>query len=149
MTLKGVVGVCCAKIDPKWMLVFCLLSMLLRTGCLSGFASALCLILCGPDSICAWESGNLGVMKTILEIPDASYRSVNTKAAGEGRSVTELVAEGLRMVLDRKAAELHRVSFPILAATHRDEPATVELFQAAELELLDHEVERFVPLMRR
>jgi hypothetical protein len=88
-------------------------------------------------------------MKTTLEIPDVLYRSVKAKAAVEGRPVTELVVEGLRMVLERKAVALHRVSFPILAASHRDEPATVELFQAAELELLDDEVERFVQLMRR
>ena len=52
-------------------------------------------------------------MKTTLEIPDRLFREAKAKAALEGRRLTDLVAEGLTIVLnapDRTGQK--RVKFP-------------------------------------
>ena len=46
-----------------------------------------------------WEYGNMGIMKTTLEIPTPLYRQAKAKAALEGRKLKDLVAEGLTLVL--------------------------------------------------
>lgn len=38
-------------------------------------------------------------MKTTLEIPDELYRAVKAKAALEGKPVTQLVVESLRLAI--------------------------------------------------
>jgi len=71
-----------------------------------------------------WESGNLGGMKTTLEIPDELYRAVKAKAAIEGKRVTDLVIEGLRMVLGRSETIVKRVEFPIIKISKRSKKMT-------------------------
>lgn len=39
-------------------------------------------------------------MRTTLNIPDALYRSVRVRAASDGRTVTSVVEEALRRLLD-------------------------------------------------
>jgi hypothetical protein len=57
-------------------------------------------------------------MKTSLDVPDDLYREIKVKAAREGRKVSDLVAEGLRLVLVQAPAAKRRVEFPIL----KDDP---------------------------
>jgi hypothetical protein len=42
-------------------------------------------------------------MKTTLEIPDDLYREAKARAAMENRKIKDLVAEGIRLVLERSA----------------------------------------------
>jgi hypothetical protein len=46
-----------------------------------------------------WESGNLGWMKTTLEIDDDLYREAKVHASLTGRKMKDLVSEGLRLAL--------------------------------------------------
>jgi hypothetical protein len=52
--------------------------------------------ICLDRFLVFWESG---YMKTTLEIPTDLYRETKAKAAMEGRKVTDLVTEGLRLVM--------------------------------------------------
>lgn len=45
------------------------------------------------------ESGNMGQMKTTLEINDELYREAKLFAASTGRKMKDLVDEGLRLAL--------------------------------------------------
>jgi len=58
-------------------------------------------------------------MKTTLEIPDELYRAVKAKAALEGRRVTDVVIQGLQLVLGRSGTDVKRVEFPIIKASKR------------------------------
>lgn len=88
-------------------------------------------------------------MKTTLEIPDELYREVKAKAALEGKRVTDVVVQGLRLVVEKPKPVLGRVEFPILKKSKRKKPVSPELFQRAEEEMYEDEVKRFVDLMRR
>jgi hypothetical protein len=43
-------------------------------------------------------------MKTTLEIPDDLYREAKAKAAMENRKIKDLIAEGIRLVLEQSAS---------------------------------------------
>jgi hypothetical protein len=47
-------------------------------------------------------------MKTTLEIPDDLYREAKARAALENRKIKDLVAEGIRLVLERSASAADR-----------------------------------------
>ncbi len=88
-------------------------------------------------------------MKTTLEIPDELYRAVKAKAALEGKPVTQLVVESLRMAIGGKAEPMHWVEFPIIKSKPGGKKITLEQVKRAQDEMDDEEVNRFVQLMRR
>jgi hypothetical protein len=47
------------------------------------------------------KTGILPDMKTTLEIPDELYREAKARAAMENRKIKDLVAEGIRLVLEQ------------------------------------------------
>lgn len=54
-------------------------------------------------------------MKTTLEIPDDLFREAKAKAALEGRTLKDLVAEGLRLRMDHNPqAKGPRAKLPII-----------------------------------
>ena len=59
----------------------------------------------GPLNIVLWVYGPERSMKTTVELPDDLYRRAKAMAALRGRKLKDLVAEGLRLVLEapRKA----------------------------------------------
>ncbi len=86
-------------------------------------------------------------MKTTLEIPDELYRAV--KAALEGRRVTDVVIQGLRLLTEKPKVAVKRLEFPIIKTSKRKDLPTLEQFQLAEEEMYENEVNQFVQLMRR
>ena len=59
-------------------------------------------------------------MKATIDFDDALYRRLKLEAVRRGRTVRELVAEGVRLVLDGPAVEYGRASTP---ATTSDRPS--------------------------
>ena len=54
-------------------------------------------------------------MRTTVDIPDAVYRRLKTRAASEGTSVRALILRGAERLLDpRPKAAPHRVTLPII-----------------------------------
>ena len=51
-----------------------------------------------------WFTGYIAMMKATIEFDDALYRRLRVEAARRGRTVRDLVAEGVRHVLDTPAA---------------------------------------------
>ena len=47
-----------------------------------------------------WLAGYIAMMKATIEFDEALYRRLKVEAAKRGRTVRELVAEGVRHVLD-------------------------------------------------
>jgi len=88
-------------------------------------------------------------MKTTLEIPDELYRAVKAKAALEGRRVTDVVIQGLRLLTEKPKVAVKRLEFPIIKTSKRKDLPTLEQFQLAEEEMYENEVNQFVQLMRR
>lgn len=88
-------------------------------------------------------------MKTTLEIPDELYRAVKAKAALEGKPVTQLVVESLRLAIGGKSEPMHRVEFPIIKSKPGGKKIRLQQVKRAQDEIDDEEVNRFVQLMRR
>ena len=55
-------------------------------------------------------------MKSAFEITGRLYRAVKAKAAIEGRRVTDVVIEGLRLAIDGPTKSEKRVGIPIVKA---------------------------------
>ena len=54
-------------------------------------------------------------MRTTIDIPDAMYRRLKARAAGEGRSAKALILRGVEQVLEVKAsAPRRRVKLPLV-----------------------------------
>ena len=53
-------------------------------------------------------------MRTTIDIPDAMYRRLRARAAGEGRSAKALILEGVEQALASKGTATHRVDLPIV-----------------------------------
>lgn len=56
-------------------------------------------------------------MKTTLEVPDELYRAAKAKAALEGVRLTDLVTDGLRIVVHGSARVGQKVTFPLIPAS--------------------------------
>ncbi len=68
------------------------------------------------------------VMRTTVDIPDAMYRRLRARAAGEGRSTKALILQGVEQVL--KSAPVssgRRVTLPIVGSKR---PGTVRIDNA-------------------
>jgi hypothetical protein len=74
-------------------------------------------------------------MRTTVDIPDTLYRDLKSKAAGEGRSVKELILRGVEIELQIKAQRRHLrpVSLPLVRSK---QPGTVALDNAKIFEII-------------
>ena len=88
-------------------------------------------------------------MKTTLEIPDELYRAVKAKAALEGRRVTDVVSQGLRMVLGRSEAMVKRVEFPIIKTSKRSTKMTLGDLKRAQEEMDQVDLDKVMKHMKR
>ena len=67
-------------------------------------------------------------MRTTIDIPDALYRRLRARAAGEGRSAKALILEGVEQALAAKSpAPSHRVRLPIVRSKR---PGTLRIDNA-------------------
>ncbi len=73
-------------------------------------------------------------MRTTVDIPDALYRELKSKAAGEKRSVKELILRGVEVELrPRSKKRTRRVSFPLVPSK---KPGTLDIDNAKIFELI-------------
>jgi len=73
-------------------------------------------------------------MRTTVDIPDALYRELKSKAAREKRSVKELILRGVEVELrPRSKKRPRRVSFPLIPSK---KPGTLEIDNAKIFELI-------------
>ena len=72
-------------------------------------------------------------MRTTVDIPDALYRELKTKAAREGRSIKELILRGVERELRNRSRGTRRVSPPIV---HSKRPGTLELDNAKIFQII-------------
>ncbi|MEZ5357059.1 MAG: hypothetical protein R2762_30835 [Bryobacteraceae bacterium] len=90
-------------------------------------------------------------MRTSLELPEDVYRAVKVKAAQEGRTISALVTEGIRLVL--KAAPSgrspRRVRFPLIAPNPDAPTLTQKRVSEAEAATLAEEARRVGRPLRR
>ena len=76
----------------------------------------------------------MGSMRTTVDIPDSLYRDLKSKAAGEGRSVKELILRGVEIELQLKPKRHRRpVSLPLVRSK---QPGTVALDNAKIFEII-------------
>ena len=67
-------------------------------------------------------------MRTTVDIPDAVYRRLKTRAASEGSSVRALILRGVEQIVQAKPLGLRqRVSLPIVPSTR---PGTLRIDNA-------------------
>ena len=73
-------------------------------------------------------------MRTTVDIPDSLYRDLKSKAAGEGRSVKELILRGVEIELQLRPKRPGRpVSLPLVRSR---QPGTVALDNAKIFEII-------------
>lgn len=73
-------------------------------------------------------------MRTTVDIPDALYRELKSKAAREKRSVKELILRGVEAELRvRRKKSARRVSLPIISSKR---PGTLEIDNAQIYDLI-------------
>ncbi len=72
-------------------------------------------------------------MRTTVDIPDAIYRRLKSRAASEGRSAKALILRGVKEVLKTKRRKAGRVSLPIVRSKR---PGSVELDNASIYEII-------------
>jgi hypothetical protein len=83
------------------------------------------------------------LMRTTVELPDELLRRAKARAALQGCSLKDLVADGLRLLLQTPSARSRipsrRTQFPIIKPKDPARRLTSEMVAAAEEELLDEE----------
>ena len=73
-------------------------------------------------------------MRTTVDIPDALYRELKSKAAREKRSVKQLILRGVEVELrTRVKKRKRRITFPIVPSKR---PGTLEIDNAKIFELV-------------
>lgn len=76
-------------------------------------------------------------MKTTLEIPDQLFRAAKAKAALEGRRLTDLITEGLQLVLLKSPQRSgKRLKFPLIKSK-RKTPLNIPDDIAARIDVLE------------
>lgn len=83
-------------------------------------------------------------MRTSVDLPDELFRQAKARAALQGRSLKDLVADALRLLLQSpKSAQAPtpppRTQFPLIKAKDPTRKLTPEMAAAAEEELLHEE----------
>lgn len=84
--------------------------------------------------------GTLVNVKTTLELPDDLLREVKLRAVQEDRRMKDVVAEALRLYLDRRegaAGVRHRVELPLVLCEAADPADEVTPERAASLLLAE------------
>lgn len=84
--------------------------------------------------------GSLLGVKTTLELPDDLLREVKLRAVQEDRRMKDVVAEALRLYLDRRDASAgvrHRVELPLVDCEAADPALEVTPERAAALLLAE------------
>jgi hypothetical protein len=67
----------------------------------------------------------LKVMRTTVDIPDAKYRQLKTKAASEGTTVKALVLKGVEVLLTQKATSQRRpLKLPLVKSSR---PGSIDI----------------------
>jgi hypothetical protein len=56
-------------------------------------------------------------MRTTIDVPDAVYRRLRTRAAQEGTSAKALILRGVEAVLNARESSGHRVILPIIRSS--------------------------------
>ena len=69
----------------------------------------------------------LSIVRTTIDIPDAMYRRLKARAAGEGRAAKALILEGVEQVLAARPSTSPRVSLPIVRSKR---PGTLRIDNA-------------------
>jgi hypothetical protein len=64
-------------------------------------------------------------MRTTVDIPDAKYRRLKSKAASEGTTVKALVMKGVEVILAKPAR--HHAAKPSLPVLRSSQPGTLNL----------------------
>ena len=73
-------------------------------------------------------------MRTTVDIPDSLYRDLKSKAAGEGRSVKELILRGVEIELQLKPKKRGKpVSLPLVRSK---QPGSLALDNAKIFEII-------------
>jgi hypothetical protein len=73
-------------------------------------------------------------VRTTVDIPDALYRELKSKAAREKRSVKELILRGVQVELrPRSKKRSRRVTFPLVPSKN---PGTLDIDNAKIYELI-------------
>jgi hypothetical protein len=89
-------------------------------------------------------------MRTTVEIPDALFREAKARAALDGRSLKDLVLQGLRLVLQTEATpESGTAHFPLITSNDAHRRTTAEILAAAEETLLAQEATNHARFARR
>jgi hypothetical protein len=93
----------------------------------------------------------MSAMKTTVDIPEDLFREAKSRAALTGTKLKDLVADGLRLVLDGRGGRstARRIQFPILAARPGAPTITRQMVEAAEAQTLQEEAEHHAKRMRR
>ena len=82
-------------------------------------------------------------MRTTVELPDELFRRAKSRAALQGRPLKDLVAGGLRLLLQSPRVPsripTRRTHFPIIKPKDPARTLTPETVAAAEAQLLDKE----------
>jgi hypothetical protein len=66
----------------------------------------------------------LPVVRTTIDIPDTMYRKLKSRAAAQGRSVKELILEGVEREFHHENRQKKRIKLPIVRSK---EPGTLDL----------------------
>jgi DNA polymerase II small subunit/DNA polymerase delta subunit B len=59
-------------------------------------------------------------MRTTIDIPDETYRTIKVMAAERGTTVRELVLEGLEAVRQKKLVPRKPFTIPLIPSTRKD-----------------------------
>jgi hypothetical protein len=83
-------------------------------------------------------------MRTTVELPDELFRQVKARAALQGRSLKDLIADGLKLLLQtpedaQSPASGRRARFPLIRPKDPAHKLTPEIVAAAEEQLLVEE----------
>ena len=91
-------------------------------------------------------------MRTTVDIPDELLRVAKAKAAMEGRTLKDLVIDGLQQVVKQPASEqrtLRKVEFPIIKSARTGRKITDEMVAEAIEQMYKDEAAYYAQFMRR
>jgi hypothetical protein len=75
-------------------------------------------------------------MRTTVDIPDAEYRLLKVKAAEEGKTIKELIHDGVKAVLarEKKKKPFRKMKLPLIKSKN---PGTLVLTNEMIYDLID------------
>lgn len=85
-------------------------------------------------------------MRTTIHLPDDLHRRAKRKAAEQGRTLTELIEEGLRSVIDRPASAPRSRVMPRVSSVSGRVVSGIDLTRTSEL--LD-QLDEDLPIVKR